>query len=460
MDINIFIYIIIGLSIFILVTIAVITQSYKARRMNSLHEVLKSGQPARMKRMATKLLSKFPNNCNAHYLLAKAYMADNEKELALKEYMTIDEIGQFSEICQEIPFRDEILALFLYFGNHQEALKEILILARLNPDNVNYFYQAGSLFELLKKHSHAISYYKKAIKIDPKHIEALNAYGKIMYQTGNMEEARKALKTVIGLDDNNAQAHYYMGRLLRDVRDYINSLSELEIASKQPEYKIPALLEKGLTFFKMLHYDKAVKELENAVSMSTSDSDEQDILNARYLLALCFEQLREIDKAMEQWEIIDRLNPDFRDVSGKLRQYQAIRDDDLIKEFHIATSRKFEQICMKIVDAMEFSPVTYEAIDDGAQVTAYSRGGSWLRSRQQLHMFHILRTHKTVDRFALSTMHEAMRESEIRNGYFISSSPFTSAAISYAGSHSIEPMERDQLRTLLKNVSIQGKGKI
>ena len=52
------------------------------------------------------------------------------------------------------------------------------------------------------------------------------------------------------------------------------------------------------------------------------DLDKENInpetLYARYFLASCYEKIRMIDKAIEQWTIIYKRNKTFRDVSAKL----------------------------------------------------------------------------------------------------------------------------------------------
>ena len=79
-------------------------------------------------------------------------------------------------------------------------------------------------------------------------------------------------------------------------------------------------------------YENATIELERAIKLSKDDGS-TETLYGRYFLSLCFEKLKNIDRAMEQGEKIYSKKPQFRDVAEKLTQYQEDRTDDRIKDY-------------------------------------------------------------------------------------------------------------------------------
>ncbi len=112
------------------------------RKISTLREQVKQGRAGHAIRTAKQILAKDPRNTDAHYLLAQAYTLDGKSELALMEYKTVNQISDFGGICKEGPFRKEIAALFLQFGQDEEALKEFLLLMKLEPYDPSHFYQA------------------------------------------------------------------------------------------------------------------------------------------------------------------------------------------------------------------------------------------------------------------------------------------------------------------------------
>ncbi len=61
---------------------------------------------------------------------------------------------------------------------------------------------------------------------------------------------------------------------------------------------------------------------------------------------------RKIINAVEQWEAIFEKKPNFKDVAKKLSQYQEIRTDDSMKDFLIANTDRFIEICKSVAEQM------------------------------------------------------------------------------------------------------------
>ena len=91
------------LTVGLLVTVAIIVRkALSPKKLGQISSLINQGKYSAAIKAAKILTTKEPNNSAAHYLLGKAYLADNKPELALMELKTVNQLGDFSENCPEI----------------------------------------------------------------------------------------------------------------------------------------------------------------------------------------------------------------------------------------------------------------------------------------------------------------------------------------------------------------------
>ena len=429
------------------------------RRISTLQDQVRTGKVSQAIRTAKQILAKDPRSNEAHFLLAQAYAQDGKLELALMEYKTVNEIGDFTGNCKETDFRREIAALYLQFGQEEEALKEYILLTRLEPFESTHYYNAGRLFEARNKGGQAVNYYKKALEANPRHSDSWFALGHLMYKAKRQAEAKDALQKALKLRPDQYKAYFYLGRILKDVRNFSGALAAFENAQKDPDYKTRALIERGSCYIAVKDYNKARGELERVLKISKATDDDNEMLHARYFLSICYERTRKLDLAIEQWEKLYTLKKNFRDVAEKLSQYQELRGDDRIKDFITESPEKFEKTCQGIAQAMGLSPMDSISLPDGCQVTAVEpNNGQWRNTRRFPRFIRVLRIPDVIDLPLVRAFHEDMRKAGVTRGYFICSSSFSRSAHEFTESRPIDLVPREKLQELLKHVETRTKG--
>jgi tetratricopeptide (TPR) repeat protein len=452
MDTGIIILLIIIASALLGVLVFFLIKSLAApRKIGTLQEQVKQGKATQAIRGAKLILAKEPRNAEAHYLLGRAYALDGKNELALMEFKTVNQISDFSGICKENEFRKDVAALYLQFGQEEEALKEYILLTKLEPFFPEHYYNVGRLFENRNKGSQAAGYYKKALELNPRHSDSWFALGHLMYKAKRHAEAKDALQKALKLRPDNYKAYFYLGRILKDSRNFTGALGAFENAQKDPDFKVKALIERGSCYLATKNYSKAQNELERAIKISSEESDSNEILHARYFLSICYERTRNLDKAIEQWELLYSKKKNFRDVAEKLSQYQELRGDDRIKDFITESPEKFEKTCSRLVEAMNLVVTDYAGLPEGCQITAVEKStGQWRNTRKFPKFLRILRIPDTIDLPSVREFHEQMRKAGVNRGYFISSSNFTRSAYDFPESRPIDLIPREKLQELLR----------
>jgi tetratricopeptide (TPR) repeat protein len=418
------------------------------RRLASINDMIRSGKLPQAIRAAKSILAKDSRNIAARYALARAYLKDNKPELSLHEMRTINEIGVFDGAIDESVFRKEMAELFLQFKQPEEALKELLLLQKLNPGDAETHYLIGNLMADRNKGAQALNHYRKAIEINPRHANARFRLGMLCYRAKQTDEAREQLQIALRISPDLHAANYYLGKLQKDSGEFPAAAASFDKATRDPEYKVKALIDKGLAEVKYGATDKAETDLERAVSL-TSDPNSKETLYAKYALAALYERGRKIEPAIDLWEQIYTAQANFRDVAEKLSQYQELRQDDRIKDYLTIGTEEFLGICQAITQAMGLSIRDAEVNRDTGRIIAQEPQSKWRNVRQMPRLLIFLRTTDPIEESVVRKIHEEMRQQNIGRGVVVTSSSFSRRAVEFAQTRPIDLVAREKLQELL-----------
>jgi tetratricopeptide (TPR) repeat protein len=426
------------------------------RQSKAIADLLKQGKSSSAARAAKALLVKDPHNGVGHWFLGQAYLADGKPELALMELKAVNQIGQFDADLPEIEFRTRIAALFERFGQTEEALKEHILLTKLEPGKAAHFLDAGRLFESRGRTDVAVKYLRKAIEMDERLYEAHHGLGAILYRTKHPMEAKAEFEAALKWNSEDYEAFYFLGKLLKEMSDFTAALLAFEKASRSPELKLKCLVERGGCYMSQGSLDKAIPELERAVKMVTKDEAAPEALYARYFLAMCYEKTRNLDKAIEQWERVYAKKPGFRDVAEKLTQYQEYRTDDRMKDFLTCGKEEYLELCKAVVQGpMSLSIRDTAEISNGVDIIAVEGDSEkWMGAKKLPRLVRFLRVSDNLDEGAVRSLLDQMKKLGVVRGCITTSSGFTRAALEFAENRSVELLSKDKLQELLGKTAI------
>ena len=368
------------------------------------------------------------------------------------EFKVVNQIGNFSGMCTETAFRADIADLYAEFDQPEEALKEYVLLIKMEPQNAEYYYKAGLLFANREKSERAAEFFRKTVELDPKHSDAHYELGFLLYRSKHAVEAKTELDIAIKYSQDNYKAYYYLGRLLKESHDYVAALIAFEKSQRDQDFKIRALVERGSCYMSLNSLDKAVTELVRAIRLIENESS-QEALYARYFLSICYERLRQFEDAIGEWEKIYAKKPACRDVAEKLSQYQDLRTDDKMKDFLTASMEEFYDLCKGIVEGLGFSTRDISDIPDGCQVIALEQESKFRNAGRMPRLIRLLRAADVVDLSAVRSIHEEMKKLSVMRSMIIASSRFSRSAKEYAETRPVELLDKERLQKLLSGDS-------
>lgn len=436
--------VIIGLIVFVLLNMVF------PKKVDAIPKLIKQGKTQNAIKLAKQIISKDPKNYKAHYYLGKAYQKENKPELAIIEYKYVNENALFGPELDEISFRTEYSQLLLKHNQQNEALKNFLLLTKLDPKNGENYYWAGHIYEENNRFDVALGFMQKAVLYDKKNSKAHAEIGLMQYRAKNFPEAKKEIDIAIKLNPENYSSYYYLGKIQKDEKNIQSALKSFEKAQRDPETKQKAIIEHGTCFMVVNRFDNASLDFQRAIDLDKENIN-PETLYARYFLASCYEKIRMLDKAIEQWTIIYKRNKTFRDVSAKLSEYKDLQANDYLKDYLTCSNEEFSLICKNAVEkGLKFGVLTAEAKKWGCYITAVNKGeDSWMSVRKQVLY---LRFYREPDPLEDSVVRESLDEMKALNsskGYIFSSSGYTNTAKRLAEGRPVELIEKDKLEAVL-----------
>lgn len=420
------------------------------KKLDAVPKLLKQGKYPQAIKISKQIIAKDSKNYLAHYYLGKAYIKDNRPELAIIEYKTVDENALFGEGIDEVPFRKEYANLLLKFNQQNEALKNFLLLTKQSPNDPDNYFQAGQIYEQQNRYDIALGLMQKCAMLDKKHAKAHAEIGLMLYRTKKYNEAKKEIDIALKLSPETYSSYYYLGKIYKDAKDIGSALKAFEKAQRDPETKQKSIIEHGACYMIANRLDNAAIDFQRAIELDKSNT-KQETLFARYFLATCYEKLRKIEKAIEQWEEIYKVNKSFRDVSTKLSEYKDLQNNDFLKDYLTCNNEEFIEICKNVVSkVMNLQVLTCEISKMGCQITAVNKSDeSWLAVRKQVILIIFYRDPETVSEQQVQQVLDFMKSQNGTKSYIFSSSGFNTPARRYAENRPIELIDKQKLEAIL-----------
>lgn len=414
------------------------------KKIEELAKMVEQGQTKAAIKGLTELIEKDERNPYIHYLLAESFYQEGNKAHSIVEYRQVLKLGMFANPYNEITIRSKLAKLYKEQKALDGAKKEYLILTKIDPKNFEHFYQVGLLFFNATYFEKAQQYLKKSSSLNPKHVNSFFYLGQIYYRHNKITEARDVFTKTVNLDPKNYKAHYFMGLVLRNLGDLDSAVKEFDIAQKDDEIRVRALLGKGLCLVDKTQFRQAQVEFERSLKFAPRGTETE--FNLKYFAALCAERLRDIQTAIEYWESIFSVKPDFKDVAEKLKTYEEFRVDDGLKDFMIASPARFEDLSTKLVNSMGFTVIDMELVNDATiEILSTEAEGKFRHIKKTNQFIKIWRTTETIPVSSIEKLHDEMRAKNAKLGIFMTTGEFSSAANEFVKSRPVNLISRAEL---------------
>ena len=421
----------------------------------NLAEIEKLIEDKRFKEAQPKLiafLERDERNVNAHFMLAVCYHRMSQFSDAVVEYRQALKFHKPETELSENLIRKRLARCYRDMGNANEAKNEYLILTTKEPDNYENYFEVGRLFLEAGHTERSVNFFNKAVMANGKHAESWALLGQSQFQTKAYKDAKNSLLKSLQIKPDQKLPRYYLGLSLRYTGDLEWAVKELEMASKESSIKDKAMLALGLVYYDMGDNQKAINEFQKGIQCATPGSS--TVLEMRYLLAQVAEKMKSIELAIENWEIIEKIKPNYRDVNQKLTQYSEFRTHDSIKDFVIAGSDQFHNICKKIAEDLGFNIINSSLSNDNTFNALAIDDGQGKSLKKQHTLIMIIREIRALTEVQIRDFHERMKENHAYRGVVMTVGEITPAAMEFASNRPIDIYDSNRIAKLAEKAMV------
>lgn len=221
----------------------------------------------------TRVLQQEPNMVDAHFLLATAYLNLNENEKALAEMMNTLRLKP-----------DHIQTLFNLGGFYQiqgkldEAEKWYLQLLKVQPEHLRACMNLVDLYQRKNEPEKAkvyigkiISSYENALKnteVAENRADLLEKLAQTYFAMGDLDQSEKTLKEAIQLMPNRPMAHFHMGAIYQQKKEFDKARAEYEAEAKISPNNFKVFFNLGVLYRQAGKLQDSIQSFQKALQLN------------------------------------------------------------------------------------------------------------------------------------------------------------------------------------------------
>ncbi|MEL6863995.1 MAG: tetratricopeptide repeat protein [Bacteroidota bacterium] len=246
-------------------------------------------------------------NLNYPHLLADVYMDYFKSRKAIQTMERV--VKRFPE---SIPSLLKISEFYLIIKQHDNALKSIDQLLKLDAQNAEAYFMLGRIFEDMgdqnrainsyqtavendpdlhevwvklgnlfasKENKLAIQYYENALRVAPENIDALFAKATYLHNQGQLNEAIENYKALSKVDPQYADAYYNMGLAYMELDSIQEAYMQFDLTVKMKPTHIMGYYYRGVAAESRGEREAAMNDYQQALNLYPSFDRAQQALD-------------------------------------------------------------------------------------------------------------------------------------------------------------------------------------
>ncbi len=171
-----------------------------------------------------------------------------------------------------------------------------------------FYYNLGLQRSQKNRLQEAAALFEKSVKAQPDHVDALQAYGKTLYNLGKLNKAIEILRSGLAIKPDEPELQLYLGRAYLDMDQYATAEKALRSAVKINPTNAMYHFHLGASMEKQKNY----KEAENCYCRAVELNPRYHI--AHFQLGNCLYHLGKLDDALEEYHKVIEIDSSYHFV--------------------------------------------------------------------------------------------------------------------------------------------------
>jgi tetratricopeptide (TPR) repeat protein len=247
--------------------------------------------------------------------------------------------------------------LYLDYKDVNRALADINKAIQLDDDNSDYFVTLADIYLATGRIPNCMDALKKAEELSPSNNNALLKLAEVYLILQDYSNTFAYTKKALDNDLINPVAHFIRGYAYMELGDTTLAIKNLEVAADQDQSYYEAYIELGLL------YSSQASPLATGY-LQTATRIEPNRPEGYYLLGMSYQEQENIPKAIETYEKLITISPDYKEAHYNLGYVNLVYINDFPKAVNYFT--KAISLDPAYTDAIFNRGYSYELMGDYA----------------------------------------------------------------------------------------------
>ena len=384
---------------------------------------------AQIIRDCTKKLTHDPYNTQALLPLADLYFSENLWDKAVTLYNTL------VDLAATHPDVDPALVCLRHgiccykLKRIPESLKSLVTVYKLQSDSFDVNYYLGLACFANNDFEKAIPCFKKAYTINPE------ASG-ITLPLGMAKECLFSM----------ADAMQECGAGDKALKVFVHLRPD-------PVYGPKSCLSAGVIHARMGQNDAAVQDYE--IGLKLKDIPTETFLELNYRLAQCYFSTNKIAQGLTCLTTINNTVPNYKDVTTLISRYKELNQNTNLQLYLTSGTSDFVVLCRNLVgkfyahSVIKISDV--EVLQESVEILCEVETPKW----EDVELFRFYKTTGSVGELFVRDFHAKIKDKKVDRGFCVTPGTFSEEAHKYVEGRPIDLIEKAQLMTLLKKITLK-----
>jgi tetratricopeptide (TPR) repeat protein len=400
-------------------------------------------------REASRRLAQDPRDVQALKDLGEIAFEEQDYANTYKHYRTLVSLcGANPEIDEfEANLRLGQSALKLKKG--EEAYKHLMLARTLRPDEFEVNFNLGLMEYIQKNHQKSSEYLRIAHSQRPDDVVTNRYLGHSLYSQQAYGDAIEVLQRVLDFEPEDKKAQFLLAKAYYAMKRNDQALQIFTRLRTDPDIGAISALHAGTLNTNNKKYDTALEDFD--IGLRHENIKQAVFLELKYRLAEVYLKTGELSRAIRLWKEIGTLQPNYKDVAGKINQFQDVHTNRFLQTFLMGASSEFITLCRRIA-ARYYPNAKAKLINislrkgEYADILAHVRTSQW----EDQVLFRFVRSQGAVGELLLRDLYVRAKDVRAPRAVCVIGGTFTEQAKSFVEARMIDVVEKDGLFKMLK----------
>ena len=402
-------------------------------------------------REASRRLAQDPRDVQALQDLAEIAFEEQDFPNSYKYYRSLVSLCGGNPDIDEFEVNLRLGQSAFKLKKTEEARKHLMIARTLRQDEFEINFNLGVMEYTNKDYQRASGYFGIARSQRPDDVATNRYLGHSRYVLKNYKEAIEVLQRVLDFEPEDKKAQFVLAKSYYALKQSDQALKIFSRLRTDPKIGAISALHSGTLNINAKKYDTALEDFD--IGARHENVPQPVLLELKYRMAEANLKLGELSKALRLWKEINSLQPDYKDVAGKIAQYQEVNTNRFLQTFLMAASSEFITLCRRIATryfANSNTKLANISLRKGeyADILAHVRTAQW----EDQVLFRFVRSQGAIGELLLRDLYAHTKEVRAPRGVCVTAGTFSEQALSFAEARMIDLVDKENLIKILKNL--------